>query len=59
MDWKQKSLHERANMISSAKDEGKIEAIKNALQEGLTTDIISKITGKTISEIEEIKKLLN
>ncbi|MCY6354510.1 Rpn family recombination-promoting nuclease/putative transposase [Clostridium sp. ZS2-4] len=56
---REKSLHERANMISSAKDEGKIEVVKNALKEGLTVDIISKITGKTISEIEEIKKLFN
>jgi predicted transposase/invertase (TIGR01784 family) len=56
---REKSLHERANMISSAKDEGKKEVIKNALKEGLTLDIISKITGKSIYEIEEIKKLLN
>ncbi len=56
---REKSLHERANMISSAKDEGKIEVIKNALKEGLGLDIISKITGKSIDEIKEIKKVLN
>lgn len=29
-------------MISSAKDEGKIEVVKNALKEGLTLDIMQK-----------------
>jgi len=56
---REKSLHERANMINSAKDEGKIEVIKNALKEGLGLDIISKITGKSIDEIKEIKKVIN
>ncbi|WP_231247726.1 Rpn family recombination-promoting nuclease/putative transposase [Clostridium botulinum] len=60
---REKSLHERANMINGAKEEGKIEEkiqiIKNSLLQGLSTDIISKITGKTIEEIEEIKKLIN
>lgn len=56
---REKSLHERANMISSAKDEGKIEVVKNALKEGLSIEMISKITGKSIDEIKEIKNMLN
>jgi predicted transposase/invertase (TIGR01784 family) len=57
---REKSLHERANMINSAIEEGEnkktAEIIKNSLMQGLNTDIISKITGKTIDEIEEMKK---
>lgn len=56
---REKSLHERANMINSAKDEGKIEVVKNALREGLNTEMISKITGKTFEEIGKIKKMIN
>lgn len=60
---REKSLHERANMISSAMEEGEnkkaLEIIKNSLMQGLSVDIISKITGKTVDEIEKIKKLLN
>ncbi|MFD3157345.1 hypothetical protein ACFIJ5_10860 [Haloimpatiens sp. FM7330] len=64
---REKSLHERANMINGAKEEGikegenkkSIEIIKNSLMQGLSVDIISKITGKNIDEIEKIKKLLN
>ena len=34
----------------------KIDTIKNMLKEGIDNSIISKVTGKTIDEIEEIEK---
>ncbi|MCT4605369.1 MAG: hypothetical protein N4A64_04560 [Marinisporobacter sp.] len=54
-------------MINGAKDEGRKEGIiqkenefiENCLNQGLSLDMICKITGKTIDEIEKIKKLLN
>lgn len=64
---REKSLHERANMINSAKEDGRKEGIiqkenefiKNCLDQGLSVDMICKITGKSIDEINKIKKLLN
>ncbi|GAA0741236.1 hypothetical protein [Clostridium oceanicum] len=64
---REKSLHERANMINGARKEGEkigiqkrdIELIRNSLENGLTLDLISSITGKSIEEIKEIKKQLN
>lgn len=72
---REKSLHERANMINGARKEGEkigeqrgiqrgiqkrdIELIRNSLENGLTLDLISSITGRSIEEIKEIKKQLN
>jgi len=57
---RERSLHERANMISSAEERGikkeKIETIKNAIKIGLDYDTICKLTGASIEEIEAIKK---
>lgn len=54
------SLHERANMISSAyadgMEKGKCEVVKNMLSSGLDIDTISKFTGITV---EDLKKLLD
>ena len=50
------SLHERANMISSAKAEGKIEVAKNMLGSGVDIETISKCTEIPVAEL---KKLLN
>lgn len=68
---REKALHERANMISSAKEEGikqgieKVEQqkelliVKNLLSMGMDTDFIAKASGLSAERIEEIKKKLN
>lgn len=47
------------NSLDTAKEEGieegKIEVAKNAIAEGLSTDVIMKITGLTKEQIEKIK----
>lgn len=43
------------NSLDTAKEEGKIEVAKNAIAEGLPTDVIMKITGLTIQQIDKIK----
>jgi predicted transposase/invertase (TIGR01784 family) len=51
------------NSIDTAREEGKIEGIKekaiemakNSLKEGLPTELIVKLTGLTLAEIEKIK----
>ena len=55
---RERSLHERANMISTAKEEGKIEVAKAALLEGASTQFVAKITGLDKEKIEELKKEL-
>ncbi|MCT4563162.1 MAG: Rpn family recombination-promoting nuclease/putative transposase [Maledivibacter sp.] len=64
---REKSLHERANMISSAKEEGIEEGIKKGIKEGITKtaqnllfmgmdiDMVSKATGLSIEEVKKIK----
>jgi predicted transposase/invertase (TIGR01784 family) len=56
------ALHERANMISSAKLDGKmekaIEVAKNLLALELDFAIISKATGLTTEQIDNIQKSL-
>ena len=60
---REKSLHERANMISSAKEEGKIEgkieAAKNMLQRGMEANIVAEVTELTTDEIEKIIKQID
>ena len=47
------------NSLDTAKEEGveegKIEVAKNAIQEGLSTEVIMKITGLTKEQVEQIK----
>ena len=59
---REQSLHERANMISSAKDEGinekAIEAATNLLKLGVSIDIIIKAIGLSEEKIIQMKKEL-
>ena len=54
------SLHERANMISGAKEEGKKESqiaiAINLLSLGMDLETISQATGLSIEEIEKLKE---
>lgn len=64
---REKALHERANMISSAKAEGiqqgiqkgeqqkELLIVKNLLSMGMDTDFIAKASGLNVEKIEEIK----
>ncbi|TYQ15476.1 UNVERIFIED_CONTAM: putative transposase/invertase (TIGR01784 family) [Acetivibrio alkalicellulosi] len=53
---RENSLHERANMISSAKLENSLKIAKNMLSSGIDIETISKFTEMPV---EELKKLLN
>ncbi|MGH4049880.1 MAG: Rpn family recombination-promoting nuclease/putative transposase [Clostridium sp.] len=57
---RERSLHERANMISSAKDEGinekAIEDAKSFLRLGVNEEIVSKGTKLPIEKVLELKK---
>ncbi|MBU3161859.1 Rpn family recombination-promoting nuclease/putative transposase, partial [Clostridium frigoris] len=59
---RERSLHERANMISSAKDEGinekAIEVATNLLKLGVNIDIIIKATSLSKEKVIQIKKEL-
>lgn len=48
------------NSLDTAKEEGievgKLEVVKNAIAEGLSVDVIMKITGLTKEQIEKIKR---
>ena len=56
---REESLHERANMISSAKEEGIKEGIiataKNLLVMGMDVEMVSKATGLTIENVKSLK----
>lgn len=51
---REKSLHERANMISSAKDEKAIEIAKNLL-DVLDVETIAIKTGLSVEEVKNLK----
>ncbi|MBF8984888.1 hypothetical protein IZY60_15205, partial [Lutibacter sp. B2] len=55
---REKSLHERANMISSAKEEGREESAIEALKLGLDVDLVAKISKLSVEKIKELKKRL-
>ncbi|EDK32353.1 Conserved hypothetical protein [Clostridium kluyveri DSM 555] len=60
---RERSLHERANMISSAKEEGReeganekaIESAINFLRLGINEEIVAKGTGLTIEKVIDLK----
>ena len=54
MNWKEKSLHERANIISSVKDEKAIEIAKNLL-DVLDVETIAAKTGLSIEVVKSLK----
>ncbi|MCT4621129.1 MAG: Rpn family recombination-promoting nuclease/putative transposase [Marinisporobacter sp.] len=56
---RENALHERANMISSAKEEGKEEVVRNLLAMGMDIEFIVKATGVKKEKIEEVKRNLN
>jgi predicted transposase/invertase (TIGR01784 family) len=53
------TLHERANMINSAKEEGreegKLETARNMLAEGLALPLIIKMTGLTEADLAKLQ----
>ena len=52
---RERSLHERANMINGAREDKAIEIARASLENGLPIDIIVKITGLELSIIEELQ----
>ncbi|MGL4847570.1 MAG: hypothetical protein ACRC28_01385 [Clostridium sp.] len=52
---RERSLHERANMISSAERNKQVEIATNALNEGLEVNLIATLTGLTLEDISKIK----
>ncbi|MGV8983117.1 Rpn family recombination-promoting nuclease/putative transposase [Clostridium sp.] len=55
---RERSLHERANMLSSARDEKGIEVATNLLKLGVSIDIIIKATDLSEEKVLQIKKKL-
>jgi predicted transposase/invertase (TIGR01784 family) len=67
---RERSLHERANMINGAKEEGReegreegaiekaIKTAKAALNEGIPVEVVAKITGLENEKIRELQKEL-
>lgn len=61
---REKSLHERANMISSAKEEGReegreegiIEIAEKMLRKGMAIELVSELTGLNEEEVRKIQK---
>lgn len=52
---RERSLHERANMISSAEKRGKLEVAKNLL-DVLDDEVIAEKTGLGIEEIKSLRE---
>jgi predicted transposase/invertase (TIGR01784 family) len=52
---RERSLHERANMISTAEMKGKAEIVKKMFKHGLDISQIAEITELTLEEIEHLK----
>ena len=57
-DLREKAIHDEITRITGAKEEGREERIKEVAVNMLSNDIdiITKITGLPIKQIEEIKK---
>ena len=57
---RERSLHERANMISSAEERGDLNrakiAIRNMLSKGMSTELISEMLEVSIELVEEVYK---
>ena len=50
----QRFLHDLATDIEAARKEGKVEIVRNMKNEGFGIDIISRITGLSRAEIEQL-----
>jgi len=52
---REKSIHERVNMINGAKDEKAIEIAKNLLVMSMDVESVSKATGLSVEEVKSLK----
>lgn len=55
---RERSLHERANMISSAEERKSIENAINFLKLGVDVETVSKGTGLSIEKVKELNNKL-
>jgi len=53
---RERSLHERANMLRSAREGAKEEDAVNFLKLGLSEELVAKGTGLSIEKVIELKK---
>lgn len=53
---RERSLHERANMISSAKEDKAVEVATNLLNLGVNEEIVSKATDLPIEKVIDLRK---
>ena len=51
---REEALHERANMINGAREEGIKEVAKNMLRENIPVDVITKMTGLTAEVVNKL-----
>ncbi|MCY6356061.1 hypothetical protein [Clostridium sp. ZS2-4] len=66
MDWREKSAHERANMISSAREEGFKEAMEEEIKEiakrmldmHMDIKLISRATELSVAEVQSLQQSL-
>ncbi|MCY6355388.1 hypothetical protein [Clostridium sp. ZS2-4] len=66
MDWREKSAHERANMISSAREEGFKEAMEEEIKEiakrlldmDMDIKLISRATELSVAEVQSLQQSL-
>ena len=59
-ELREKALHDQVSMIAGARKEGQeekaLDTARTALKEGLTVDIIAKITGLTQETVTRLKQ---
>jgi predicted transposase/invertase (TIGR01784 family) len=58
-DAKRKFEHDYVTGLDTAREEGKINMIKNFLIAGVSLEIIQKTSGLSLSEIESLQNELN
>jgi nitrogen regulatory protein PII-like uncharacterized protein len=58
-EWEQSKIEaSKRKVLKLEREEGRVDVVINAIQEGFENDIIAKITGLTIERVEQIREEL-
>ena len=55
LEMREKAKHDEASRLYQAERKGKLEIAKNMLNENMTVEIIAKLTGLSVEEINKLK----
>ena len=59
MEWERQRAYDRQAGIEAGQRNARIESAENLIKEGVSLEVISRCTGLSLEEVEELAKKVN